>query len=340
MGNKTIILLALIVSATFSCTDKEHRKQQFLLKGTEAHRNQNYPSAIHYLKEAIIIDSCYTPAINNLATIHYQQGKLDEAQHLYERALICDPDFYQARINLSNTLYDLRQHYRGMDILTTQYKMTPDSAAVLFGMGMHLTRLREYDSAIAVFDRALKLQPQNEEILVNLGTLNYYQGDYQEAKKVLSGALEINSGEAEAYNTLALIATAEGDYKTALDYIDNALTLKEEPHYLNNKGFILIQVDSLRKAADVINESIVIDPSNAWAFRNKAILRLKQQQPEEALPLLKRAAELDDWVEDINYYTGEAYRQLKDQATACRFYHQGAELKEKRAGEALEEFCN
>lgn len=322
-----------------ACTNNEHRKQQFLLKGAEAHKNQNSSLAIHYFQEAINIDSCYAPALNNLATVYYQQDNLDRAKHLYERAIYCDPTFYQARLNLSNTLYDLRQYYLGLDVLTDQYEQTPDSAAVMFGMGLHLTRLREYDSAKTVFTRALKIQPSNEEILINLGTLNYYQENFEEAKDYLNKAIKINPDEAEAYNTLALIATAQEDYNRALENIDKALALNDEAHYLNNKGFILLRLGKLEEASENINEAIVMDPLNAWAFRNKAILRLHQQQPQEALKLLERAGRLNDWVEDLNYYTGKAYLQMKENSKACEFFQKGATLKEKRSQAALEQNC-
>jgi tetratricopeptide (TPR) repeat protein len=338
MGKNFLLLFSGIILMT-SCANSDHRKQQFLLKGNEAHKDQNFPLAIHYFQEAINMDSCYAPALNNLATLYYQQDDLDRAQHLYERAVYCDPSFYQARLNLSNTLYELRQYYRGLDVLANQYEQTPDSAAVMFGMGLHLTRLREYDSAKAIFNRALKFQPDNEEILINLGTLNYYQENFEAAKDYLNRSIEINPDEPEAYNTLALIASAQGNYNTALENINKALALNDEAHYLNNKGFILIKLGKLEEAAENINESIVMDPLNAWAFRNKAILRLQQQQPQEALKLLDRAGKLNDWVEDLNYYTGQAYWQLKENSKACESFQKGATLKEKKSQEALEQYC-
>lgn len=337
---RKLLILLLGSFIIFSCTDqKEHRKQQFLLKGHEAYKKKNFPSAIHYFEEAVTIDSCYAPALNNMATVYYEQGRLDQALHLYERAINCDPSFYQARLNLSNTLYDLKQYYRGVDVLTKQLEQTPDSSDIRFALGLHLTKLREYDSAINSFETVRSAEAGNAEVLVNLGTLHYYKENYPETRDLLQKAIAIDPEEPEAYNTLALVAAAEKEYEKALSYIDQALEIDEEPHYLNNKGYILIKMGKLQQATEIINESIVIDPLNAWAFRNKAIIMLEQERPDEAIELLKRAEKLDDWVEDINYYFGQAWFMKGDREEACKYYLKGAKLKEQRSQVAAETFC-
>lgn len=336
-----MLITVLVVLFFSSCGEqKEHQKQQFLLKASEAYKNQNFNPAIHYLEEAIRIDSCYAPALNNLATIYYDQGNLDMALHMYERSVNCQPGFYQAAINLSNTLYDLKQYYRGLDVLKKQMSLTPDSSAIYFGMGLHLTRLRQYDSAIFTFRKAQSLDPENVEILINLGTLNYYKRKYEKARQVLNESIALKGDEPEAYNTFALISAAENQYLEAVQYLDRAIKLKREPHYLNNKGYMLLQMDSLNEAAELINQSIMIDPFNAWSYRNKGILRLRQQNPDEALKLFMRAERLDDWIEDINYYIGTAYIQKGEMTKACEYFQKGVELKEAKASEAISKYCN
>ncbi|MGK7389043.1 MAG: tetratricopeptide repeat protein [Candidatus Cyclobacteriaceae bacterium M2_1C_046] len=336
---RSATFLITIFTLLIACTDKEHRKQQFLLKGNEAYKKQHYNQAINYYEEAIKTDSCYAPALNNLGTLYYTQRNLDKALHLYEQAIDCDPSFYQAYINLSNTLYDLKQYYRGMEVLSPQIGAYPDSVDLLFGMGLHLTKLREYDSALAVFRKVREKQPENEEILVNIGTLNYYKQNFEEAKKLLTEAVEINPEAPEAYNTLSLIAAEEGDYEQALQNINIAIGLDEEAHYLNNKGYILIKLERLEEAREIINESITIDPFNGWAYRNKAILNLKQDKPREAIRLLERAGKLEDWIESLNFYLGEAYRQLDEKTKACSYYYKGVEKKENKAEEAVKKYC-
>lgn len=322
-----------------SCSDREHKKQQFLLKGNEAFSNQNYTSAIRYFEEALKLDSCYAPALNNLATLHYKQERLDKALHLYEKAVSCEPEFYQASINLANTLYDLKQYYRSIDVLNRQLKNTPDSSKIHFVMGLNLTRLRDYDSARATFIKALSYESENPEILINLGTLEYYLENFDQSKEYLNTALRIDENQPEAYNTLSLVLTAEKNYIAALENINKAISLREEAHFLNNKGFILIKLNELEQAEALINESILMNPMNAWAFRNKAIIMLEKKRGDEALRLLRQAQKIDDWVEDVYFYTGQAYQQLGKNDAACDQFQKGAGLNERKSKDALLKEC-
>jgi tetratricopeptide (TPR) repeat protein len=58
-------------------------------------------------RRALELDPYLTPAIINLANIHYSRNELAEAQALYERAIGLESDFFEAHFNLGNIYHDL-----------------------------------------------------------------------------------------------------------------------------------------------------------------------------------------------------------------------------------------
>jgi Flp pilus assembly protein TadD len=61
----------------------------------------------------------------------------------------------------------------------------------------------------------------------------------------------------------------EGKYKEALPLVEKAIFLKPaQAYYLNNKGYILLQLGKLDEAKETIEHSLRIESENAFAIRN------------------------------------------------------------------------
>jgi Flp pilus assembly protein TadD len=88
-----------------------------------------------------------------------------------------------------------------------------------------------------------------------------------------------------------------------MDYIGKALALRPgDPYFLNNRGYVLLMMGRLPEALEDIDKSIVGDPRNAWAYRNKGIYYYKSGDYANAVRLLERAIELDSTVRDAKRF--------------------------------------
>ena len=88
----------------------------------------------------------------------------------------------------------------------------------------------------------------------------------------------------------------------------------------------------VEEALTDIDESIMEDPYNAWAYRNKGLYYLKTRNADEAMRLLSRALEMSDFLELTHYYLGEAWLLKGDKAKACEFFQKAFERKEITTG--------
>jgi Flp pilus assembly protein TadD len=85
-------------------------------------------------------------------------------------------------------------------------------------------------------------------------------------------ALKIDPNSSDAHNLKGMVLTQAGRFEEALDNFNKGLSLKSNDAFLlNNRGFVHLINRRLTDALQDIDESIVINPENPWAYRNKAI---------------------------------------------------------------------
>jgi len=337
-------LVFAIVLLLLSCTgDKDEAdKQRFLIKGNDALAKQEYKEALRYYTEALKIDSCYTDALNNVGIVQYENGSYGEAVLNYDAALQCDPEFWEGYANRANAYYELNELYRALDDLEYLERKIPDSSSVYFGLGLVKTKMRKYDEALEAFDKALLLDSANAEILVNRGTVYYYKEQFEEALIDLDSAIMVDPDEANAYNAKALLRADQGNYEEALTLVNRALEIETyQPYFLNNRGYIRMELDD-PEAVEDINKSIVLDPQNGWAYRNKALWYMNQERYDQAIALLDRAEKLDNFIDRLYYYKGVCYSKMNLTDKACEAWSRSFERNERTGSELvdmLKKYC-
>ncbi|HYC86695.1 MAG TPA: tetratricopeptide repeat protein [Chryseosolibacter sp.] len=320
-----------------ACSEsKETRVQRFLAQGNDMAQRRNYEQAVEYYKNALKLDSCFADAWNNLGTVYFQQRDFVNAETHYTRAIRCKPGYDLAHVNRANLYFETDEMYRALKDLGTVKQQNPDTVVVYLLEGLIYTKLRDYEKAEKAFVNAISLDNKNAELKINLGTVYYYQGKYDSARQLLNAVINETS-EPNAYNTLALIETATGNYPAAMGWISKALAVRRnDAYYLNNRGYIYLMMNDYSKALSDINESILQDPYNGWAYRNKGIYYLKQSKAEDALKMFRQAVGLDPHIENIYYYLGEASWTMGMRVEACGFYRTSIAHKEAFRGNLAE----
>jgi tetratricopeptide (TPR) repeat protein len=92
-----------------------------------------------------------------------------------------------------------------------------------------------------------------------------------------------------------------------------------EAFYLNNKGYILLLKKEYDNALSFIDNSIGIDPSNGWAYRNKGIYYYETGNIPEAIRLLRQAEAIDPLIDELYSWLGEAYLRAGEKTVGCDY---------------------
>ncbi|MFT2010214.1 hypothetical protein ACMA1I_16185 [Pontibacter sp. 13R65] len=126
--------------------------------------------------------------------------------------------------------------------------------------GLVYCQLELYTEGLEYFKRSLQLDADNKYTLNNMGyTLNLL-GRYEEATLILSRAIEVDGTFADAYS---------------------------------NRGLSKFQLGMDAEGMLNIKRCFELDPDNSYGYRNLGIYHLEKKEYGEALPLFRKAKELD-----------------------------------------------
>jgi tetratricopeptide (TPR) repeat protein len=134
-------------------------------------------SAIKLYEEAIRLDPAFVEAMVNLARLHLEKGKLQQASTWLDRAARVRPDY-------------------------------PDLYRVRGLIALAEERLQD---ALAAFGRARRLAPENVEVLTNLGATLVELGILGEARTVLEQAFRRGPARPEVALNLGIVWDRRGD---------------------------------------------------------------------------------------------------------------------------------
>ncbi len=337
---KIIKFRFLAIILAFACSNKDQEKLQYLLRGNEYLENADYDNAISAYEKALMLDPDFVDAFNNKGVAYYEQGNYGLALESYNQAIQRNPDYYSALLNRSNAYIGLGRTTSAIKDLEAFKTAFPDTAIVYFSLGLAKTKAKNYVEALAEFRIAGRIDPNNLEVPLNIGTIHYYLKNYDSAEYYVDQVLQKDPGVGNAYNALALMASDKGELISAMEMIEKALDFApDDPYFLNNRGFIYLQMDSLDLALSDINESIRVDPYNGWAYRNKGIYHLRNEQFSDAVRLLEQAVKMDPSIDKSYFYLGNAYHATGDLTNACRTWKESLKRDGDLAAEKGAEFC-
>jgi protein O-GlcNAc transferase len=240
------------------------------------------------------------------AIVAHQEGKLVEAEKLYQKILEIKPDHVKVYYNLSDIFYKLKKfnkaeisikkaielkpdfaeayYYLGIvftyfgrfDEIEKNYKkaieLKPDFTQAHYSLGILLFQLNRLDEAEASYKKVIKLKPDYAEAYSNLAGIMKDLGRFEEAEASYNKAIELKPDYAEAYSNLAGIMKDLGRLKEAKLYCRNAIELKPdyaEAHY--NLGIILYENKQIHEAEISIKKAIKLKPDFAEAYYNLGV---------------------------------------------------------------------
>jgi tetratricopeptide (TPR) repeat protein len=118
-------------------------------------------AAVTY-RRALEVDPYLTPALINLANVHYTRNELAEAQALYERAIGLEPDFFEAHFNLGNIYHDLGRFREAQACYRETLRLNPGYADAHFYLAVTLEKMGRSDEARPHWRAYQQLAPDGE----------------------------------------------------------------------------------------------------------------------------------------------------------------------------------
>jgi protein O-GlcNAc transferase len=237
-----------------------HHADALHLLGVLALQSGRHDTAAALIGKAVV-ENAQVPAFhNNLGNALKAQGRLDEADHSYRRALALNPGYLEARYN---------------------------RALLLQAQG-------RLDEAIESYAQVLAHKPDHAEAHNNLGNALQAQGKLDQALAAYSQALRHRPDFADAHSNAGNVLRALGNADAAIASYAHALTHRaKHPQALHNLSIALLDQGKLDEAAAASRRALALEPDYAAAHCGLGNTLIEQGDAEAAAASFRQALELE-----------------------------------------------
>ena len=149
------------------------------------------------LERSISIKPNYR-ALNNLATIHYQEGQCRDAADTYEQALLHDDRDYRIWGNLGSAYRKLGEaglsdacYERAIEKAEQLLAVNEHDPVILMDLAGYLVTRGEYGRVVELVDRALAVAPSDTRVILDAAHIFEITGERDRALEVAARALRL-----------------------------------------------------------------------------------------------------------------------------------------------------
>jgi tetratricopeptide (TPR) repeat protein len=203
-------------------------------------------------------------ALLNQALNLHGQGRLAEAERLYNQLLAANPNLMDARHMLGVLKAQQGHASEAHDLIAPVIAANPRDALALANFGNVLNTLGRFDEALAAYDRSLALNPNHPPAWFFRGNVLQMLLRYEEAVECYNRCLGFDPNNADAWSNRGLAQQHAGRLDEALD--------------------------SYRRAEG-------LEPGMAQAFLNRGLCHMLMQDFANGLPLLEWRKQMPDPLE-------------------------------------------
>ena len=267
-------------------------------------------------------------ALNLMGTIRAKQGRLNEAEILFVRAVVNDPHYSGARMNLAYLYLQKREPAKSVLQLTEVLNIEPTNTEARVVLGDAYLANGAPDEAEKEYLAALDERLDNAGALLGLAQISRLKGELKEATLYLNrvGTLSLNSNSPEFLYKFATVALQAGMFDAAKAALENALKLRpNEPAYLLALGIAWLRKGDLFEAEKIFRHLIQLQPANDQAQLHLGYVLLNQKKYDEARLWLEKSARSTSPMPEVFYYLGLVAQEQNDDAKAIELFEKAVQ---------------
>lgn len=203
--------------------------------GRAAFEKGRYNEAEGYFLQLLEKGIKYADVYNKLGIICYQREDTDRAIEYFKMALMLNPGYTEASLNLAITYNEKGSYDEANKVFTEAAKMVHSRALDPFirgkianehmKLGDQYYDLGLYDNALEEYRKGLNLRPTFVDIITRIGITLREMGDFDEAIRVFTRAKEINPKFIPAIINLGITYYMKGFMNLAAEEWENAVKI-------------------------------------------------------------------------------------------------------------------
>ena len=202
----------------------------------------------------------------------HQEGRLEEAQVIYQLVLAIEANHFDA-LQLLGTLSIQTGHFtKAVNFLTKALEIKPDYAKAHSNRGLALKELQRLEEALASYNKAIQVSPNYAEAYSNRGNVLKDLQRLEEALASYDKAIENKPNYSEAYSHRGNVLKDLHRLEEALTSYDKAIEIKpDDAQAFFNRGNVLKELGQESEAKKNYDQALRIEPDFTLARWGSAI---------------------------------------------------------------------
>jgi tetratricopeptide (TPR) repeat protein len=222
-----------------------------------------------------------------------QQGKLPQAQAIYEKVLQLQPSNFDALQLLGVLSTQKKDNLLAIEFYSKALQINPQHAASYNNLGVVFHEQKRFDEAIKVYERAIAIAPKYADAYYNRGNALKELERFEEALASYEESIALVPNHAEAYLGKGIALKDLKRIEEALLCYEKAININ--PEYTKvyfSQGVALHSLGRLEEALIHYDKAISIKSNYVDAHCNRGVLLGDLGRTEDASESLKKAISL------------------------------------------------
>jgi tetratricopeptide (TPR) repeat protein len=257
----------------------------------------------------------------NQASSFLKNGYFEEAGSLYLKILNSYPAHPEALTMLATVYFNQHRLNEGINLIEKSIQTNPFQPEAFNNYAIALRELSKFDDALEKVQQAIKLNPNFYDAYYNQGLIYRSKGLLPEALQSYEKAIQINKNGFDSYLNISYILIELKNYTEALNVLHLASQMNpniSEIHY--NAGLSYLGLDKIDNAIESFDIAIRISPNNYFYYYNQGLAYIKNELFEDALSCMDKALFIKlDYYDALNE-KGLICQKLKRWEEAQRAY--------------------
>jgi arylsulfatase A-like enzyme/tetratricopeptide (TPR) repeat protein len=280
------------------------------------------------------------PFYDSLCNMYKEQGDMDKATEILEKAVQQFPGKKRFRVNLALLHLETGKVLEAERLSLAIVDGYPDVAQAHSILALIYKGKGEIDKAAFYYDKALEIEPSNVMLNLNLAEAELERGNRLKAVELLdplvqNDVLMEESDSSKVRTRLGILLARGGEYKQAIGLFLRIIEKNEaDSEVWTHLGLSYYNKGDFEKARESLDKALAIESQNALALSSLGTLHLSQFRAEknekdynQALEFYRRAIEADPNLASAHNGLAVAYRFANRNDLAVTHWKEAIEAK-------------
>jgi Flp pilus assembly protein TadD len=323
-----IFALLCVLLSQASVAAQENKRAEQLERAASLIAADQLLEAEQQLNQVLKVAPEEATALNLLGAVRAKQGKLDEAEALFKRAVRSDNKLTGAHMNLAY-LYLLKGAPEKTALeLQEVLRLEPMNAEAAYRLAWLLLSQRRIEECISFVEKLKETQQLSAPLLGILGDAYLRKGEKGAGISALKRALELKPEDAAYHFALgAAWLKHPPDLQEAEQSFRQFLKLRpEDAQGQLHLGYVLLKQKQYAEARALLERSIQKGAGTPEAFYYLGLIAQGQNEDARAVELFEKAIQLAPSFAHVHIALGSTYLKMKDYPRAQQALETGVKL--------------